>query len=56
VALAMAFVAFRLCDILKPPPARGLQRVRGGWGIVLDDLVAGGFALALVQVVTRLVM
>jgi phosphatidylglycerophosphatase A len=37
-------------DILKPPPARGIQRMPGGWGIVLDDLVAGVYALVIVQV------
>ncbi|MCB9844848.1 MAG: phosphatidylglycerophosphatase A [Phycisphaeraceae bacterium] len=47
--LAGAFVAFRLMDILKPPPAAQLQRVRGGWGILIDDLVAGLLALAIMQ-------
>lgn len=54
--LAGAFVAFRIFDILKLPPANGLQRVKGGWGILLDDLVAGAQALIVVQLVTRLVM
>ncbi len=46
----MAFVAFRLFDITKPPPARGIQRVPKGWGIVLDDLIAGAYANLVVQV------
>lgn len=50
VLLAVAFLGFRFFDIIKPAPANGLQRVPGGWGIVLDDLVAGVYALALVQV------
>jgi phosphatidylglycerophosphatase A len=37
------FGAFRLFDILKPPPVRQSQRVRGGWGIVIDDLLAAGY-------------
>ena len=41
ISVAAAFLAFRVFDILKPPPANGLQRVPGGWGILLDDLVAG---------------
>lgn len=41
---AVAFVLFRLCDIFKPWPANALQRVPGGWGILLDDLVAGAQA------------
>lgn len=52
--LAGAFVAFRAFDIIKPWPARRLQRVPGGWGIVLDDLAAGVQAMLAVQVVTRL--
>ncbi len=42
-----AFACFRLFDIGKPPPARRLERLPGGWGILLDDLVAGIYALAL---------
>jgi phosphatidylglycerophosphatase A len=49
--LLLAFVAFRLFDVMKPWPARGLERLPGGLGIMLDDLVAGLYALALVSVV-----
>ncbi len=45
-ALAAAFVLFRVMDVVKPPPAAGLQRIRGGAGILVDDLVAGAYALA----------
>jgi phosphatidylglycerophosphatase A len=54
MTLALVFLAFRIFDILKLPPANGLQRVPGGWGILLDDLVAGVQALVVVQVVVRL--
>lgn len=47
--LWLAFLAFRLCDIVKPWPARGLQRIPGGWGILIDDLFAGLYALCLVH-------
>lgn len=52
--LLLVFLAFRIFDILKLPPANGLQRVPGGWGILLDDLVAGAQAAIVVQLVTRL--
>lgn len=52
--LAYAFVAFRVLDIVKPWPARQVQKVPGGWGIVLDDLVAGAYAALLVQGLSRL--
>jgi len=47
ILLGTAFVLSRICDILKPTPARQLQRVRGGWGIVLDDWFASVYALIL---------
>ncbi|HYN15279.1 MAG TPA: phosphatidylglycerophosphatase A [Terriglobales bacterium] len=40
---------FRVFDILKPPPLRRLERIEGGAGIVLDDVGAGLYALAIVQ-------
>ena len=44
------FVLFRLFDILKPWPISWLDKnVQGGFGIMLDDLVAGLFALVLLQ-------
>jgi len=42
---ATAFVVFRIFDVVKPPPARALQRLEGGWGILLDDISAGLEAL-----------
>lgn len=39
------FLLFRFFDILKPPPIRKIERVvKGGFGVVLDDLVAGAYA------------
>ena len=46
-SLALALVWFRVCDVLKPPPARQLERLPGGWGIVMDDVAAGAMALGL---------
>jgi phosphatidylglycerophosphatase A len=43
-----AFVAFRLADILKPWPASWADRsVKGGFGIMLDDILAGIYVWAL---------
>lgn len=39
-----AFVLFRAFDIWKPPPVRQLEKVQGGAGIVLDDVMAGIYA------------
>ncbi len=51
-----AFAAFRFFDILKPPPIRQIQRAPAGWGILLDDLLAGAAALAVVQLVFRVLV
>lgn len=42
-----AFVLFRLFDIFKPYPVRGLERLPGGTGIVMDDIGAGVYAALL---------
>lgn len=44
VQIAVAFVLFRAFDVVKPPPCRQIQNVRGGWGILLDDVLAGVYA------------
>lgn len=45
--LAIAFATSRICDIIKPAPARGLQRLKSGLGIVIDDFVANIYCLAI---------
>ena len=42
--LCAGFVLFRIFDIWKPFPINDLQRLPGGWGIVLDDVGAGIYA------------
>jgi phosphatidylglycerophosphatase A len=44
------FLAFRAMDIVKPWPARDLERLHGGWGIMADDLAAGVYAHLLLRV------
>jgi phosphatidylglycerophosphatase A len=41
---AAAFFLFRIFDIIKPPPARKAERLKGGWGVTMDDVVAGVYA------------
>jgi phosphatidylglycerophosphatase A len=45
--LPVAFVVARVVDIIKPWPARGLQRLDGGLGIVIDDFFAQLYALVI---------
>jgi phosphatidylglycerophosphatase A len=53
--LATAFLLFRLFDIWKPFPARQFQELHGGVGVMLDDLIAGAYALALIVISRALV-
>ena len=48
--IIMGFILFRVFDILKPQPAGWInERMRGGSGIVLDDIVAGLYANIVLQ-------
>lgn len=56
LALVVAFFVFRFFDITKPPPARRMEKIPGGHGILLDDVVAGVWGLVLVMVPARLLI
>lgn len=45
-AMGASFLLFRVLDIVKPWPARRLERLRAGWGVLADDLAAGAYAAA----------
>lgn len=47
--LLAGFILFRSFDIVKPPPVRQLEKLPWGTGIVLDDVAAGFYALAVMQ-------
>ena len=52
--IVLPFFVFRCLDILKPWPCRRLERLHGGWGIMLDDVAAGiwgGLALSLLALI-----
>ena len=42
--VVLAFVLFRVFDIVKPGPVDRLQSLPGGWGVMADDVLAGVFA------------
>jgi phosphatidylglycerophosphatase A len=48
----LGIVLFRIFDVVKPFPARRAERLPAGWGVVVDDLVAGGWT-AVVLLATR---
>jgi phosphatidylglycerophosphatase A len=51
--IVSGFVLHRIFDITKPPPIRQLQRLKGGVGIVIDDVLAALFALACNHLIFR---
>ena len=50
-SLLLGFILFRAFDIVKPPPVRRLERLPKGVGIVVDDVGAGLYGLAVMQAV-----
>jgi phosphatidylglycerophosphatase A len=48
--LLLGFILFRVFDIWKPWPIRRLEKLRGGWGIMADDWMAGVYAAILLRV------
>lgn len=48
---ACAFLVFRTFDIAKPPPIRYYERLfKGGWGVMVDDMVAAFYTLVVLAV------
>ena len=54
INLALGFFLFRFFDIAKPFPIRRAERLPGGYGIVMDDVLAGVYANLCLQVLVRL--
>jgi phosphatidylglycerophosphatase A len=54
VICAAAFILFRIFDILKPAPIRNAEKLPGGLGILLDDILAGIYAAVIVLVAVML--
>lgn len=53
-SVLLGFLLFRFFDIVKVPPARFFDRqVKNGWGVVLDDVVAGAYACAALHLILR---
>ncbi len=48
--IIIAFVLFRIFDILKPEPVNILQKLPKGWGVVADDIMAGIYANIILQI------
>ncbi|HVS96634.1 MAG TPA: phosphatidylglycerophosphatase A [Puia sp.] len=49
--LLAGLVLFRIFDIAKPLYIRRMERLKGGWGVMMDDVLAGVYTNALLQIV-----
>ena len=49
--LVGGFLLFRGFDIIKPFPARQAERIPRGWGIMVDDVIAGLYGLIVLAVI-----
>lgn len=52
--VAIGFGVFRLLDIVKPFPARTMDRQPNGWGVMLDDVVAGVYGALVLYTCVRI--
>lgn len=53
--VAVAFILFRFFDIAKPLFIRKAEKLKGGWGVMLDDVIAGIYTNMLMQGITFLI-
>ena len=49
----LGFVLFRTFDILKPPPAKRMEKITGSLGIMFDDIVAALYTNFILQIIAR---
>jgi phosphatidylglycerophosphatase A len=49
--LVVALILFRFFDIAKPLGVRRMERFSGGWGVMLDDILAGVYANLILQLI-----
>ena len=54
--VSIGFFLFRLFDVIKPPPIRRLEGLKGGFGVVLDDVMAGIYANIILQIISHFIL
>lgn len=53
--VSLAFLVWRGLDIIKPFPAGLAEKIKGGTGIVLDDIIAGFYSLIIIHIIVYFV-
>jgi phosphatidylglycerophosphatase A len=51
-----SFLLWRILDIIKPPPARNLEKLNGGLGIMIDDVISGLYTLLIMHLIVYLLV
>jgi phosphatidylglycerophosphatase A len=51
IVIFAAFIIFRFFDIKKPEPVNVSQKLPGGWGVVIDDVIAGIYTNLVLQII-----
>ena len=52
-SVVLGFFLFRIFDILKPPPAKRMEKLTGSFGIMFDDIIAAIYTNLILQVIFR---
>lgn len=52
-SVILGFFLFRIFDILKPPPAKRMEKLTGSMGIMFDDIIAGIYTNLILQLIFR---
>lgn len=55
IFILIAFIIWRIFDIIKPFPARQIENIKGGIGIMFDDIVSGLYALIIIHIIINLI-
>ena len=54
--VTVAFLAFRIFDILKPYPINLIDKIKNGFGVVMDDVLAGIYATIVLYLLFELLI
>src|SRR3989338_10526341 len=52
-SVILGFFLFRILDILKPPPAKRMERLTGALGVMFDDIIAAIYTNLILQIPSR---
>ena len=53
--IAIAFIIWRILDIVKPYPANQIEKIEGGIGVMFDDIISGLYALIVIHLVVNII-